>query len=174
MATTYDRIRQVIRHLEANPDERQAAVVAKEVRRRRLSEFRLRGDGSRLDEFMSEGAISRLLQLMADLRLFRLTDGQLTFRPSDFTYVRNDTTYAKKIDQAAKNLLIDKGVPLPAVHDAIRRIQPPRVPDAQGIYEELGSRAAGMTEEMFAKLLFLLACAETSIVRTIHVHYHVE
>lgn len=174
MATTYERIRQVLHHLETNPTERQLSTVAKELRRRRLPEFRLRGDGSTLDEIMSEASISRLMMLMADLGLIRLTAGQLSFRPSDFTYLQTDNAYAKKIDQTAKNLLARKGVRLAEVNDAIKKIQPPRVPDAPTVYEELGTQATDLTEEMFAKLLFLLACAGMSLSRTIHVHYHVD
>ncbi len=114
------------------------------------------------------------MMLMADLGLVRLAEGTLGFSPSDFTYVHSDNAYAMKIDQAAKNLLSRKGVPLTEVHEAIKNIQPPRVPDAPTVYEELGPRADGLTEEMFAKVLFLLACAGTSISRTIHVHYHVD
>jgi len=101
-------------------------------------------------------------------------DGDLNFRVRDLTYVRDDLTYARKIDQATKNLLTKRGIPLASVNTAISNIKPPEVPDAPTIYASLGSKAAGVTEEMFAKLLFLLACAGISIGRSIHVHYHVD
>ena len=174
MATTYERIRQVLRHLADNPTERQLSAVAQEIRRRKLTEFRLRGTGSTLDDFVSEGAIARLLSLMSDLGLVKLSAGALGFRVSDFTYIRTDTTYARKIDLATKELMAQKGVSLLAVNAAIKSITPPQVPDAPTIYAALGSKADGINQETFSKLLFLLSCAGTSIARSIHVHYHVD
>jgi hypothetical protein len=174
MATTYERIRQVLVHLAANPTERQVSAVTREIRQRKLSEFRLRGTGSTLDDFVSEDAIARLLNLMSDLGLVHLSGGTLGFRVTDFTYIRTDTTYARKIDLATKELMAQKGVSLPVVNAAINSIKPPHVPDAPTIYESLGSKADGINQETFSKLLYLLSCAGTSIARSIHVHYHVD
>ena len=174
MATTYERIRVVVRHLESHPNEKQVDRVAREIRRRRLGEFRLRGPGTALEDFISEASLVRLLRLMSDLGLVKIEGGNLNFRTTDFAFARSDTTYARKVDLATKNLLADKGVSLESVQGVIKSIRPPQVPDAPTIHEALGSRAEGIGEEMFARLLFLLACAGVSLTRTIHIHYQID
>jgi hypothetical protein len=171
MANTYQRIRQVLLHLEAHPADSQLSAAAGAIRERRLPEFRLRGDGSIIEDFMSEASISRLVLLMVDLGLIGLKGGQLRFRPTDFGYLHNDEAYARKIDQAAKNFMSRNGVPLEKVSEAIGKIALPRVPDAPTVYEELGDEVDSLTKEMFAKILFLLACSRMSVGRAVHIHY---
>jgi hypothetical protein len=181
MATTFARLRIVLQHIRDNPDTSSVTALAADVRRRRLMDFRVRGEGRGIEDFMSESSIRRLIRLLQDLGLVSIDEREaIALMPPGAPFLRSDTQYKAKIDTATRTLLLNRGMSLVRVQAAIDRIQPPRAPDAATIFEEISTPdnlstrdnlTPSLNSETFSRLLFLLACAG-GLERTVHVHYH--
>lgn len=173
MATTYDRIRLILEQAARRSTWQSPSALATELRQRKLSAFRMRGDGSTIDHYMREDSVQGLVRLCIDMGLINQSaQGVLTLSARSTTALNSEDAFARQIRSSVLSLLENHFLPLEAIRAIIAGIELPDVPDANTIYDRAQSRTpkSDLSADLLRRVLFLLYHAE-GLNREIKVYY---
>lgn len=170
MGTTYARIWSAMREATNKTEWDSYAELAHDIREKKLSDFRVRGEGDNIEDYMRESSIRRLLRFMEELGLILQTDGSVTLTENAKRSLATEDAYKRQIRSSVKNYLEEHALPLDDILAVIREVQLPEVPDAQTIYTKLVDRDHRVTDDRLRTLLYLYSLAD-GIERITRVHY---
>lgn len=173
MAATYDRIMAILQQASRRDTWVSVTELASNLRQRRLSAFRIRGDGTSIEHFIQQSSMESLLRLCIDLDLLEQDmEGSIKVPGRSLTAIESEEAFARQIRSSVKSYLQNHSAPLETILSVIAKIKLPDVPDAKTIYEsfEKLTPKPNLNEDDLRKVLFLLALAD-GLARKVRVHY---
>ena len=171
MSTTYAKIQTSLRQASRNKEWIDINTLAKEIRKRRLRDFRIRDDGSSIDHYMKEGTICKHLELMVSLELLKKnSDNRITVTSKGRGSIISEDRFNRQIRSSVKSLFESKNLNIQLIKATVEKIKLPDVPDAGTLFDRLNKHDHGFDENLLRKLLFLYACAK-GVGRRVRVHY---
>lgn len=171
MATTFSRIYTIIQKFPKGNGWMDRHNFLLNFRKRKLKEFKIRGDGSSIDDYMKEESINNLLLLMRSLELIDVTsNGQVKITDKGLKCKNAEDIYMKQLKSSIKSYFEKKDIPMNKILEVGKSIQYPDVPNADTVYNLIATPQQGISEDHFRKMLYLYSCAG-GIERKMRVHY---
>ena len=173
MGTTYSRIYTILQKSKIEKGWFEIDDFANSLKKRKLKDFKVRGEGNSIDDYMKKESIKKLINLMESLSLVKYNSDKTKMSLSEKgkRCLNSEEQYKLDIRSSIKSLLENKDN-LPAfseISNTIQSIKLPNIPDTDTIYEHLKNKEQ-INLEILRRLLFLFACAD-GIVRKTSCYY---
>jgi len=168
-AHTFERIKVALQRLRSQKDTT-VQGFANEIRKHKISAFKVRGEGRSIDDYMKAQSVVRLLLFMAELQLISIKGGEVELTDQGRNARSTESRFKNQIQSSVKSYLERKGVSYAEIARIGGEIELPETPNADSIFQRLQRDEVELSLDELRRALFLLACAEGAS-RRVKVHY---